>query len=81
MVQDIPAVKDECGFGHAVKYFLEVEVAVEIPLGQQRDRVASLRGQQRILDITDLAPETCQVGTGVPQGLRVGDDDLGLLFE
>ena len=81
VIQDVPAVEDKGGFGHAIKNLLEIEITVQVPLGQEGDGMAAFRGAGWILDIMDLTLDSCQVGAGVFQGLRVGDDDFGLFLE
>ncbi len=52
-----------------------------IPFGEDRDGMAALRRADGVFDVTDPALRSGKVHAGVFQGLRVGDDDLGLFLE
>jgi hypothetical protein len=70
VVEDVAAVEDEGGFDHAVEDLVEIKVPVDLPLGQDGDRVAALRGLDGIFDVTDPALQSGEVDAGILEGLR-----------
>ena len=78
MVEVVAAVEQECGLNHTVENFLIVERFVFLPLGQQGDGVRAFGRLVRIGLEFDAVDDVGQIGFGVLNGLRIGDDDFGV---
>src|ERR1700757_386056 len=80
-IQEVPAVEEERWPLHVGIYPLPVELPILVPVGEERDRMGSLRRQVRVRFQCDPVCGVGEVVTGTFQSPGVSDREPGVLGE